>query len=63
MSGDYKYDAQIRAEEMAEEIYGKDFFELNDQTRMALYGKALRDNAESLMDRADFIRKSEREKC
>lgn len=61
--GDYKYAAQMRAEEQAEEEFGPDvdYFSLPDSVRDRLYRRGLEDHFESLMDAADNARKRGRE--
>jgi len=41
MSGDYKYDMQMIAEELAEERFGKDFYELPQETQFQLFDEAM----------------------
>jgi hypothetical protein len=41
MSSDYKYDMQMIAEELAEERYGKDFYDLPDEVQYRLYDEAM----------------------
>ncbi len=57
---DYKYAAQIRAEEIAEES-GMDFWDLPREKQAELYQKGLEAHWESRMERADYLRKRERE--
>ena len=61
--GDYKYAAQVRAEEQAEEEFGPDvdYFSLPDDVRDRLYRQGLSDHFENLVDAADNARKRERE--
>lgn len=41
MSGDYKFDMQMIAEELASERYGKDFYDLPAEQRDALFNEAM----------------------
>ena len=61
MSLDYKFDMQMIAEEMAETLYGKDFYDLDPQIQYAVYQQATVEYVERLADRADYLRKAERE--
>ena len=38
---DYKYQMQLIAEEMAEERYGKDFYDLPQDVQFTLYDEAM----------------------
>jgi hypothetical protein len=38
--GDYKYAIQILAEELASELYDKDYYELTEAVRSEVYAKA-----------------------
>lgn len=40
-SGDYKYGAQLIAEELAEKRFGCDFYELDSDQRQKLYNEGL----------------------
>lgn len=61
MSGDYKWDIQVRAEELAFELYNKDFYDLDTETQYRVYERAMHSWSDSLADRADYLRKAERE--
>ena len=41
MASDYKYGAQLIAEELAEERFGKTFYELSDEQQCELYGEGM----------------------
>jgi len=41
MSGDYKYDMQMIAEELAEERFGKDFYDLPQDVQFQLFEEAM----------------------
>ena len=58
---DYKYAMQLVAEELAEERYGKDFYDCTDQQQYELYTEAERTWMERQCDMADYYRKSEME--
>jgi hypothetical protein len=62
MSDDYKWDMQLIAEELAQSLYGKDFYELDTTTQLAVYDEALQQYTERLCDQADYARKAERER-
>jgi hypothetical protein len=62
MHGDYKYAAQLRAEEIAEQEFGCDFYDLPPERQAEIYERGLHGHVESLMDRADDLRKAERER-
>jgi hypothetical protein len=61
MSGDYKWDMQVIAEELAEKLYGKDFYDLDRNTQYAVYTQATQQYVERLCDRGDYLRKAKRE--
>lgn len=61
MSGDYKWDMQVIAEELAEKLYGKDFYDLPADAQYAVYNQAIQTYTERLCDRADYLRKAARE--
>jgi len=61
MSSDYKYAAYLGAEEIAENEFGVEFYDLPQDTQMEVYGRALRNHCESLYEQADVLRKSARE--
>lgn len=62
MSEDYKWDMQVIAEELADKLYGKDFYDLDKDTQYAIYQRATVQYVERLADRADYLRKAERER-
>ena len=39
-SGDTKYDAQLVADDLAEKMYGKEFYDLSQKQQSDVYGKA-----------------------
>lgn len=41
MSGDYKYEAYLLADERAQEQFGTDFYSLSHEQQMELYGEAM----------------------
>jgi hypothetical protein len=61
MMDDYKYAAQMRAEEIAEERYGCDFYDLPDDLQGWVYSEGLEGHWESLREQADYLRKAKRE--
>jgi hypothetical protein len=61
MSGDYKYDMQLIAEGLAEELYEADFYELPKEVQYKLYDQAMQQYTERMCDQADYLRKAERE--
>jgi hypothetical protein len=61
MSGDYKYDAQVLAEEWADQRYGLEFYDLPKDTQGELYEEALNYNAEKMLAAADYRRKAQKE--
>ncbi len=55
MRGDYKYATQVIAEELADEQFGSDFYELTQDQQFRLYNMALeiyRDQQYATADRA-----------
>lgn len=62
MATDYKWEMQIIAEELAETLHGKDFYELDQDTQYAVYTKAMQSWSERQCDRADYLRDVEKEK-
>lgn len=62
MDSDYKYAIQMIAEEMAEEKYGKDFYDLSDDAQYEVYTEASRRYWDRLADLGDYLRKAERER-
>lgn len=63
MSGDYKWDIQCIADELSQTLYEKDFYELDGDTQYAVYTQANQTYVERLVDRADYLRKAERERA
>lgn len=61
MSGDYKWDIQCLAEQIADEQFGVDFYDLSGQRRYEVFMEAERRYVERACDRADYMRKAERE--
>jgi hypothetical protein len=61
MSGDYKYDIQMIAEELAQEKYEKEFYDLTSDQQYEVYTLANQHYIERLCDRADYLRKAQRE--
>jgi hypothetical protein len=62
MSGDYKYAAQIEAEEIAEQEYGCDFYSLPQDVQSAIYQRGPDGYFGRLVDRSAYRRRREREK-
>lgn len=54
---DIKEKYQLKAEELAQEIYGVDFYSLSEEIRLTIFNDAIRQVNEDLMDRADVLRK------
>ncbi len=61
MSGDYKYEIQLIAEELAEERYGKDFYDLSQDEQYTVFTEAQKQWVERQCDHADYLRKAARE--
>jgi len=61
MSGDYKYDIHLRAEEIASERYGADFYDLTPDQRHEVYSEAMAAWSDDLASRGDHLRKSRME--
>lgn len=59
--GDYKWEMQLIAEEIAEQRYQKDFYDLPTDLQMEVYGDATVTYTERLCDAADYHRHAERE--
>ena len=57
--GDYKMRIQEKAEEIAEENYGKDFYDLSGSMQSKIYERAIREIEDMLADQADMMRKGE----
>ena len=61
--GERGWKAQMRAMEIAEEEYGKDFYDLNDALQHKIYNRALQEIDDMLMGRkgaSDMFEVSER---
>ena len=58
---DYKDQIQAIFEELATERYNLDYWELTNETQDRLYREATNIYAERMADRADYLRKAERE--
>lgn len=58
MSSDYKYEAQVRAEELAEQEHGEnvDFYSLSTDEQNRLYQEGLDIVYERMAARADWLR-------
>jgi hypothetical protein len=58
MNSDYKYDAQMRAEEMAQDEFGPDteWSDLSPEQRDRLYTRGEQAATERLFERADWLR-------
>jgi hypothetical protein len=59
---DRKYEAQLRAEEIASETWGCEFYDLPQDTQYQVYTQALRDVDERRLEAADLRRKQEKER-
>ncbi len=58
MSGDYKYAALLRAEEIAQEEFGVDFYDLPQDKQCEVYQRGIDDYFDSMCGQADNARKS-----
>ena len=58
---DIKEKYQERADEIAEEKYGKEFYDLTSDQRGEVWLAAERDVADGMADHADFLRKAHKE--
>ena len=47
------------ADELAESMYGKDFYDLSGRQQSEIYNKAIRELNDMLADKADMMRKNE----
>ena len=47
------------ADELAESMYGKDFYDLSGRQQSEVYNKAIRELDEMMADKADMMRKGE----
>ena len=61
MSEDRKWNMQMLAEELADKLYGKEFYDLPQNLQMEVYHGATVEYVERLCDRADCLRKATRE--
>ncbi len=61
MSGDYKDDIQAIFEELCSERYDTDYWHLPNDVQYQLYREATDKYVERMADRADYLRKSQRE--
>ena len=52
---DYKYEMQLRAEELAEELHGKDFSSLSSDEQYRIYEKASQAWYDEQADRAEGL--------
>lgn len=59
MSGDYKYEMQMIAEEKAEEEYGMDFYDLPSDVQSSVFGEAEQEYIDRRMMQADLMRDME----
>jgi len=48
------------ADELAESMYGKDFYDLSGRQQSEVYNKAIRELDEMMADKADMMRKGEK---
>ena len=55
MSGDYKWDIQVRAEQIAEDEHGTDFYSLTEAQQETVYKQATEGYADSQAARADYL--------
>jgi len=62
MSGDYKYEMQMRAEEIAEERFSCDFYDLPQDRQYAVFKEAMEDWTEALYAKADFLNDAAKER-
>jgi hypothetical protein len=51
----------MRAEEIAQDRYGKDFYDLPSALQDEVFSEGMDTVADRLADRADYLRKAERE--
>lgn len=63
MSGDYKYEMQLLAEEIAEQRYGKEFYDLTADQQYECFTAGSDKWVEQRCDQADYLRKAAREKA
>jgi len=54
--GDYKYEMQLLAEQTAEEVYGKDFYELPQNVQDKVYNGAITDWMNSKVAAAEALK-------
>lgn len=55
MSGDYKYEMQMLAEDIALEDYGMDFYSLNPAKQHEVFSRAMEEWSERQASRADYL--------
>lgn len=60
MSIDFKDGIQVEAEELADAVYGKEFYALTDNQQYEIYTRAERQYWENLYANADSLRKEQR---
>lgn len=60
-NGDYKYAMQMRAEEIAEEEYGMDFYDLPEHIQTKVFREAEEGHFDDMAHRADMMRDSLRD--
>ena len=60
-SGDYKYDIQLIAEELAKRDYGKDFYQCTPDQQYQLFLAATESWREEQLAHGDYLRKAARE--
>ena len=58
---DYKWALQMKAEEIAEEQYGVDFYSLSPAEQSQVYERGMNEYHDDLAATADYFRKAERE--
>lgn len=58
MGGDYKYEMQLLAEEIAEQRYGKEFYELTDDQQYECFMAGSREWCDRMADKGDNLRKA-----
>ena len=53
---DYKYEIQLKAEQLAEEHFGKDFSELTSEQKYKIFTEASIDWTESQYEKVDLLK-------
>jgi hypothetical protein len=61
-SGDYKYDMQVMAEDLAEAEYGDAFYNLSKEKQHECFTRAMSGYYDRIADMADYLRDVEKEK-